>query len=225
MTSEPAPPVQVALPVQVAVTVWAHLPVLLAANALLLLAAVPSVAVGLGGGYLFAPLLAAVAVGPVWAGAVASADRMVRGDAVPLRVLATDLRAYAGRGLRLGLVAGAAGTATTGALAVLDADPRQRWLLIPLVADVSVLVLLLVAGFSAFSLTTTGGLRGWTLLRASLELAAAHRAATAGTLGLIVLAGLLVGWVPGTLAALPAPLAVYLSAWTFAAIRQQHETV
>ena len=208
------------LPAVVAGCVWSNLPVLLAMDAVLVVAAVPAVLLALSGGYLLAPLVAAALVGPVWAGTVATTDRIVRGDAPSVRMFVTELRRYARRGLALAVVAAVVATAAVATSATFAANPRERWLLVPYFVDLSVLTLLLVAGLSAFSLATSAGLRGWTLVRASLEVAAAHKLAAAGTVGLVILLGLLVGWLPGVAAVLPAPLAVYLSAWTSAAVRR-----
>ncbi len=206
------------LPAQVAALVWSNLPLLLVLDAVLALAAVPAVVAVLGGSYLVAPVLVGVTVIPVWTAVVAATDRMAAGDAVSLRTWAELFCRHAVRGLAIGLVVAAALTATLGALAVRAALPDLGWLVVPLVVDGSVCVLLAVAGLSAFSLATTGGLRGWTLLRASLELASTHKLATAGTVGLVVLLSFVVMWLPGAVAVVPAPMAVYLSVWTAAAL-------
>jgi hypothetical protein len=205
------------LPRVVATTVWTNLPLLLALDLCLAVAAVPTLATVLMGGYLLAPLVAAVTWCPLWAAVAAVSDRLVRGDAVSLAAVGTAVRRHAGRGLRLGIVAATAGTAFLGTVAILSVNPDQGWLLVPLAADGAVLVLLLLAGFTAFSLSTSGGLRGWVLVRAAPETVAANRMATAGTLALLLLLGGLVTWIPGAVAVLPAPLAVYLSAWTMTA--------
>jgi uncharacterized membrane protein YesL len=212
------------LPGQVAGLVWSNLPLLLALDAVLALAAVPAVVAVLGGGYLVAPVLAGVTVIPVWTAVVAATDRMALGDAVSLRTWARLFCRHALRGLAIGLVVAAALTATLGALAARAALPDVGWLALPLVVDGSVLVLLAVAGLSAFTLATTGGLRGWTLVRAALELASTHKLATAGTVGLLVLLAFLVMWLPGTAVVVPAPLAVYLSVWTAAAVGRHPES-
>jgi uncharacterized membrane protein YesL len=206
------------LPAQVAALVWANLPLLLVLDAVLALAAVPAGVAVLSGGYLVAPVLAGMIVVPVWTAVVAATDRMAAGDAVSLRTWARLFCRHAVRGLAFGLVAAAASTATLGALAARAVLPELGWLALPLIVDGSVLVLLAVAGLSVFSLATTGGLRGWTLFRAALELAATHKLATAGTVGLLVLLAFLVMWLPGSAVVLPAPLAVYLSVWTAAAV-------
>jgi uncharacterized membrane protein YesL len=84
--------------------------------------------------------------------------------------------------------------------------------------DGSVLALAFLAGFSVFSLATTGGLSGWSLWRASLETIVIGPVTTLGTVALLILLGFLVSWAPGFLPVLPAPLAVYLSGSTWATV-------
>ncbi|MEQ7125276.1 hypothetical protein ABN034_12215 [Actinopolymorpha sp. B11F2] len=112
---------------------------------------------------------------PLWAAMSAATDRLVRGDAGSLQAFAVAVRRYAGPGLRLGLAAGTAATAFRGTATVL---PDHRWLLVPHAADGAVMVVLLLAGLSAFSLTS-GGLRGWPLVRPASEAGATNRTMTA----------------------------------------------
>jgi hypothetical protein len=204
------------LPVRAAQAIWYNLPVLLAMDLVLLAGAVPAAALLFGGGSLLAPLVAALTLGPLWAGVVASADGMVRDEAIGVRAFANNVRRFARRGVAVSLLPAAVVTAIVGTLGLLEASPGSRWLFVPLFVDGSVATLLVVAGFSAFSLATTGGLGGWHLWRTSLAVAAAGPMATVGTLALLVLLGFLCGWAgPGLLPFLPAPFAVYLSAITW----------
>ena len=111
-----------------------------------------------------------------------------------------------------------AGIATVllGTLRILADHPHERWLLLPLFVDGSVATLALLGSFSAFSLATTGGLRGTALWRASLATAGRQPMTTLGTLALLTLGGVAIG-VAGPLvpALLVAPFAVYLSATTW----------
>jgi uncharacterized membrane protein YesL len=209
------------LPRQVATTVWANLPTLLVVDACVVVAAAPTVVMVLAGGYLLAPLVAALTLGPVWAAIAFTTDQMVRDEPVSLRAFAGALRRHAGRGIRLGAVAGTAATALLGTVASLAVNPGQRWLVVPLAADGAVLVLLVLAGFTAFSLTTSGRLRGWALLRAALEAVGTNPIPALGAVALLVLIGALVTWMPGTAAVVPAPFAVFCSAWTRAATKQR----
>jgi uncharacterized membrane protein YesL len=207
------------LPGQVAHAVWTNLPLLVVLDAVVVVAAVPTLVAVLSGGYLLAPAVAALTVVPAWAGVVAATDRLVAGDAVSWRTCAELLRRHARCGVALGSVAALVATAALGTLALIAANPGQLWLLLPLSADGIVAVLLVLAGLSVFSLATTAGLRGWTLVRSALELAGTHRMATAGSLALLILLGFAASWLPGLAAVVPAPLAVYLSACTAAAVQ------
>jgi uncharacterized membrane protein YesL len=206
------------LPVWVGKTIWSNLPLLLAMDAVIFIGAVPAVALFFGGGFLLAPLVGALTLGPLWAGTVASTDRMIRDEAVSLRTFAKKVRSHAARGVRVSLIPAIVITAILGTLAILETRPDARWLFIPLFVDASVLILVLLAGFSAFSLVTTGGLKGWTLWRTSFQVVAANPMTTLGTMALLVLLGLLVSRVPGLLLLLPAPFAVHLSASTWSTV-------
>lgn len=210
------------LPARVGEAIWSNLPLLLVMDGALFVAALPAAALFFFGGSLLAPLAAALALGPVWAGSVASADRMIRDEAVHVRDFAESVRQYAWRGISVSLVPAVVATAALGTLAILEST-GERWLLAPLFADGSVSILVFLAGFSVFSLATTGGLRGWALWRASLEVAAADPMATLGSVAILILLGFLVSVVPGILPVLPAPLAVYLSAATWATIERERE--
>jgi len=211
------------LPVWVGKTIWSNLPLLLAMDAVLFVGAVPAVTLFFGGSFLLAPLVGALTLGPLWAGTVASTDRMIRDEIVSLRTFAKMVRYHAGRGVRVSVIPAIVITAILGTLAILEARPDVRWLFIPLFVDASVLILVLLAGFSAVSLVTTGGLKGWTLWRTSLQVVAADPMITLGTMALLVLLGLLVSQVPGLLLLLPAPLAVHLSASTRLTVWRQED--
>jgi len=200
--------------------VWTHLPVLVVLNACVAVAAVPAVALVLVGGYLVAPLVAAFTLGPVWAVTIAMTDQMVRGQSLSWSSHRAVLWRHAMRGVRLGVVAAIASTAFLGTAALLAVNPGARWLLVPLTVDGCVAVILGLAGISAFTLTTTGGLRGWILLRASLEALGANPLPATGTVALLVAVGCLVAWLPSTAVVLPAVVAVYLSAWTLTAVQR-----
>jgi uncharacterized membrane protein YesL len=206
------------LPVWVGKTVWSNLPLLLAMDAVLFVGAVPAVALFFGGSFVLAPLVGILTLGPLWAGTIASTDCMIRDEAVSLRTFAKKVRHNAGRGVRVSAIPATVISAILGTLAILEAKPDARWLFVSLLVDGSVLTLVFLAGFSAFSLVTTGGLKGWTLWRTSFQVVAAHPMTTLGTMALLVLLGLLVSRVPGLLLLLPAPFAVHLSASTWSTV-------
>jgi hypothetical protein len=211
------------LPIWVGMTVWSNLPLLLVMDVALFVGAVPAVALFVGGGSLLAPLVGAITLGPLWAGVVAVADRMVRGEAVSLRIFVGNVRRHARSGIAVSLVPAVVVTAILGTLAILATRTEQLWLFVPLLVDSSVLILVLLAGLAVFSLGTTGGLRGWTLWRASLESVVVSPMTMLGTMGFLVLLGFLVSWAPGFLPVLPAPFAVYLAASTWATIWRWQE--
>jgi uncharacterized membrane protein YesL len=213
------------LPLRVAETAWSNLPLLLLMDAVLFVGAVPMIVLFAGGVFLLAPLAGALFLGPLWAGTVAATDLMVRDEAVSARDFLRAVRDHAGRGVAISTVPAAVATAALGALAVLETRPQALWVIAPLFVEGSLMVLVFLACFSAFSLATTGGLRGWTLWRASLELAAGNPLLTLGTVALLVLLGFLVSWLPGMLVVLPALLAVHLSASTWAVIWRCQENV
>lgn len=206
------------LPIQVGRAVWFNLPLLLVMDAALFVGAIPMITLFFGGGSVLAPLVGALTLGPLWAGTVATTDRMIRNEAVGLRTFAENVLRYAGHGVAVALVPAIILTSMLGTLMILDVGPDERWMFVLLLVDGSVLALAFLAGFSVFSLATTGGLSGWSLWRASLETVVIGPVSTLGTVALLILLGFLVSWAPGFLPVLPAPLAVYLSGSTWATV-------
>jgi hypothetical protein len=199
------------LPALVGRTVWANLPLLLVVDVLVVLAALPAVAVALAGWPLFAPLVAGALVGPAWAAAVSVAGALLREDSVGARQLPSAFRRHGPAGLRIGLLVGAVATIAAGTLTMWDANPERTWLLVPLFVDGSVLALLAVGCLFAFPLAESG-LRGRDLWLGALRLAAGRPYVTAGLVALVALAGLAVSWLPLLAVVLPGPFAVYVAA-------------
>lgn len=192
--------------------IWANLPVLLVADLVLTVAAVPALGLFLAGGEILVPLVAGLCLGPVWAATVAITDSLIRDGDASVRDLVRELARFGIRGVRLGGVAGAVGTIGLGTLTLYQANPEHGWLLLPLFVDGTVVTLTLLAGFFAFSLACTYGKRGWELLGCSLGMVAANPLVATGTVALCVLLGLVVQLVPSIVVVLPAMLATYLSA-------------
>lgn len=189
-------------PANVLRTVWAHLPLLLVIDLVVVLACVPGALVALVWP-VAAPLIFGAVVGPVWAGALSVAGALVRDEPWSVR---NGLA-----GLRIGLVCGAVAAVAVGTLTLWNANPERTWLLGPLFVDGTVLILLAVASLSVFTLAECG-LRGWNLWLTAWRLAARQPLVTAGTVALVVLAGLAVSWLPAIAVVLPGPFAVYLAA-------------
>lgn len=200
----------------VAAAIRANLPLLLVLDTALLLVAVPALIVVAGGAPLVAPPLAALTLGPFWAATIATTDRLwLDGDASAVTFL-RSLRRYAVRGVAVALVPAGIAILLLGTLRILADQPHARWLLLPLCADGSVAVLTLLASFAAFSLATTGGLRGRTLWLAALATVARQPMTAFGGVAIIAL-GLVAVTVIGPLvpALLVAPFALFLSATTW----------
>jgi uncharacterized membrane protein YesL len=215
------------LPVWVGRTIWDNLFLLLVMDAVLFVGAIPTIVLSFTGGFLLAPLLAALTLGPLWAGTIAVTDRLIQDEAVSLRKFAKSVRCHARHGITVSVVPALVVTGALAALAVLQVRPNEKWLFIPLFVSGSVSTLVFLAGLSAFSLATTGNLRGQTLWRVSIMVVVTSPVITLGTLGIFVVMGFLVSWVPGLLPLFPALLAVHLSAYTWEAIsrwkeREQH---
>jgi uncharacterized membrane protein YesL len=211
------------LPIQVGRAVWSNLPLLLVMDAALFVGAIPVIALFFGGGSVLAPLVGALTLGPLWAGTVATTDRMIRDEAAGLQTFAENALRYARQGVVVALVPAIILTSMLGTLAILDLRPDERWMFVLLLVDGSMLALASLAGLSVFSLATTGGLSGWTLWRASLETVVVGPVTTLGTVALLILLGFLISWAPGFLPVLPTVLAVYLSAATWATVERWRE--
>lgn len=210
-------------PIWVGRTIWDNLFLLLVMDAVLFVGAVPAISLFFTGGFLLAPLLAALTLGPLWAGTIAVTDRLIQDEAVSLRKFAQNVRCYARHGITVSMIPALVVTAPLATLTILQARPNEQWLFIPLFVSSTVSTLVFLAGFSVFSLATTGNLRGRALWRVSIALVVANPVITLGTVGIFVVVGFLVSWVPGLLPLLPALLAVYLSAYTWGTISRWKE--
>lgn len=205
------------LPIWVGRTIWDNLFLLLAMDAVLFVGAIPAIALSFTGGFLLAPLSAALTLGPLWAGTVAVTDRLIQDEVVSLRKYAKHVYCYARRGVAVSMVPAFVATAPLAALTILQVRPNERWLFIPLFVSGTVSTLVFLAAFSAFSLATTGNLRGQALWRESLAIVVTSPVITLGTVGILVIMGFLVSLVPGLLPVFPALLAVHLSAYAWGA--------
>jgi len=198
------------LPLHVFTTIRANLGLLLFIDAALSIATLPVIATVWAGGYLMAPVVAMLLVGPFWMGAVAVTDDLARDTvASPWNYLRL-VRRHAARSIGISLAPAAVAVILLGTLDVFSAHPDKKWLAIPLFADCSVAVLVVIACFSAYSLGAIG-LRGRSLWAAALTRAASRPAATAGSFALVILIGLAIVRLTPLAALLAAPFAVLLS--------------
>lgn len=201
---------------ELAGAIWSNLTTLLIIDSLLLVAAVPVVLLALAGVWVLAPLVAVVTLGPLWAATIVVADRLNQGDDASIRTFARMVGRHGRTGAAVSAVPGLAAAALLGTVNLLAAHPAERWLLLPLFVDGSVVTLALLATFSAYSLATTGGMTGIALWRGSLANAAASPLTTFASLALLVLV-----WLGSTVfgpivpVLLAAPLALFLSATTW----------
>lgn len=211
------------LPIWVGRTIWDNLFLLLVMDVVLFVGAIPAVVLSFTSGFLLAPLLAALTLGPLWAGTIAVTDRLIQDEAVSLRKYAKHVRCYAWRGVAVSMVPAFVATALLAALAVLQVRPNEQWIFVPLFVSGTASTLVFLAAFSAFSLATTGNLRGQSLWRVSLAAVVTSPIVTLGTVGILVIMGFLVSLLPGLLPVFPALLAVHLSAYTWGAVSHWKE--
>ena len=188
-------------PRRFAATLWGDLPLLLALDLILVVAAIPPLLVIAAGAVPLAPILAAFTLGPVWAAATAALGRILDGDAVPARAIPGLIRRHARSGVAVAIVPAAALTAGLGTLAILAAHPGQRWLLVPLFVDGSVAVLALLGAVTAVPLANEPGRRGRALWGAALGRVAATPVPVVGVAAVVVRA-----WVGGRVVGPVAPV-------------------
>jgi hypothetical protein len=196
--------------------IWERLPALLMLDIAVLLAAAPVAMLALGGAPLAAIAIATLVTGPIWAGVVATVDRMVADEAVSILAYPGIVRSHAPSGVAISAVPAAVAAMLLGGVMA-----PESWSAMPLLAGCSLAVIVLAASTAAYSLGTTGGLRGWPLWRAAIAVAAASPVATCGLIGLAVVLALLatqLGLV--VLMVAPAPFAVVCSALTWATVER-----
>ncbi len=146
---------------------WHELPLLAATGALICTASAVVLLLSPG---LSPPslLLAAFAIAPIWAAAIATTDAVVQEDRGGVALLLKNLRRHAPAGLEVGVV-----PAVVIALALLNWQLYSGPLFaLPLALSGCASVLLLLASCYAFSLRVTSGLRGKTLWFTALHLVA-----------------------------------------------------
>jgi len=200
---------------RVAKLVWDHLPLCLGADLALCLAAVPAVAVWLLGLSLLAPWVAALTLGPVWMATSALALSLVTGESVTWRSWCKVLTGQWRATVSLSAVPALVATIFIGTWQILVAHPHLTWLYLPLFADGCAATFVVLASLSAFSVSTSRGLRGWTLWKVSLAVTTLRPGKMLGTLALFLGLGVLLTICnAGLLPVLFAPLAVCLAALT-----------
>lgn len=192
--------------------IWQHLLLILCADVLLLLAALPVFAVWLLGLSVPAIWIAALTLGPVWAGISACANRLVDGEELSARALFGETRRHWRAGVAISALPALVATLLLGTLSILAAYPRMSWLYLPLLIDVCLAILVGLACLSAYPLVVARQLRGWRLWKVALAVTMLRPANLLATLALFVGAGLVLFWFnAGLLPLLCAPLAVCLA--------------
>ena len=209
-----------ASPPAIAVLIWRNLPLLVAIDALILLAVLPAAGLAVSGHVAAAPLAAALFVGPLWAATVATTDELLRQRVVSLGLVLGNLGRHARTGISVGLPPAVLASLTVLTMQVLAAGPKQPWLLVPLFLDGCAATVVILAQPALFSLATASRLRGAALWKAALGVAALRPSTIIGLLAIALLLWLIVAVSggPGLLLFVPAPLAVYFSATTSAAL-------
>lgn len=197
---------------------WHNLALLLALNAVFVIAAIPT---GIAAMIWLpsAPAVAMVTLGPVWATMTAVTDQLTAGRVRKIRDLPGLFRRHGLTGiataLPLGLIA-------TGLLLTLTSySVMSTWTGLGVAAVLAVaMIFVAVLTPPAFCVATTAGVRGWRRWRAAAAVAGARPLFTLGSVALVVVLGVLldslgVGVRMGILVLLPAPLAMYASAITW----------
>ena len=201
--------------------VWDNLPLLVAMDMLLAITALPAALIAFLAGGLFAPIVAALTIGPVWAGCIATTDQMLHAEETSPGILLRNIRSHVRSGIGVSLAPAAIFTVILATLRIYDAHPSQTWLLLPLYIDGCVAVAILLAQPAIFSIVTRTQLRGRGLWAASLGVVAASPMIVVGLVAFAIVVWLLVRISgPAVLLLMPAPLAIYLSAATWSVIKR-----
>lgn len=201
------------LPVRMVKIMRDHLALLLLADLALGLVALPAAILWIVGLIWLVPWIAVLTLAPVWAATSAVANSLVRGETVTWRDFLQAIRRHWRVSIGVSALPALVVTLFMGTWLILQANPHETWLMIPLFADGFVATCLAIACLSAFSLATSRPLRGWRLWRTALAMTTLRAGALLGTLAIFVALGLLLAWLNiGLVPLLPAPLAVCLAA-------------
>jgi hypothetical protein len=192
--------------------IWKHLWLLIVIDVVFILALVPGLIVALGVSPLLGPMILALFIGPVWAGAISLADSIVRKEDVSVFLFLKNIRRHAVTGIKVSILPCLMAMIIIGTLMLLEANSGETWMIVPLVADGSMAILISLASLLVFSLATNLKLRGKALWLTSFGIVASHPIIILGTIILLLSIGLIVFLSgPAILPFLPAPFAVYLS--------------
>lgn len=214
--ADTAPLADVPFLVRSAVLIWAHLALLIFADLLLYLAALPAIVVWVLGFPLLAPWVLVLTLGPIWISVSASANRLVAGEEVTWRDLLTSIRQYWLLGIRISAVPAVIASAFLGTCIILENYPQASWLYLPSFIDGCITTLGVLVSLTAFSLALSHALSGWTLWKVSLAVTRLQLGKLLGTLALFTGLGVLVVVVFnfGLLPFLCAPLIICLTVLT-----------
>ncbi len=194
-------------------TIWHNLPLELAINVTIVLAALPAAVVAVTVSPLVAVPVAALCLGPLWMAALAVSLDLLDERAVAYGDFVRAVRQQAGRGWALAFVPAAVWTAAGGTLIILANYPSEGWLVVPLSIDGALVILLGLATLYTFPLAALTSLRGRRLWVGALDCVAAVPSITLSSVLVVIVIGALTAMVgPGVLVAWPAPLAIYLAA-------------
>lgn len=168
---------------------WSELPLMATINLLLGLggAAVAVTAVSV---ILLSPLVAALLLGPLWIGAVATCDRLLAGETPGIGDLFAEMRRRARTGIALAFLPAAVATVLLGSLAILNASDSARWMLFPIAVDILVLATLGCGCITVFPLAVGTELRGRERWIVAVALAGRRLTATLGLIAAVVLLAL-----------------------------------
>jgi hypothetical protein len=175
--------------VQLGKAIWAEMPLMMAANLLLTIVLSVSVVIGLTIPPL-GPILAAVAVAPVWLGTVAICDLVLNGDGPGFVDLLRQIRLRARTAITISVAPAVVAVILVLSLGLLGEHSDQQWLWGPIAIDAVVLSVLMLGTFTIFPLALWSTLTGRARWVEALALAGKHLVATLGMAALVVLLGI-----------------------------------
>jgi hypothetical protein len=205
--------------VHVGRSIWDNLPQLLFASVLLMIAAYPALFLATGTLWPLAWPVFMLCAGPVWIGIIAASGRLLDGDALTLRAMLALIRRQARTGIIISIVPALVGLALAGSWSLVDRNPGDEWLVVPLLLGIGFSIVVCVSLVGIFTIATERGLSGMDLWLASVGVAISQPVPVLGTLTLFgVVIWITAVFGPVALIAL-APLAVLCSAITRDAIQ------
>jgi len=204
--------------------IWDNLPLLIIGDVIFMVFCVPWFIFFLAGLNMLS-LWCIVLINPAFAGLMYLAGKIAKGKACNIKDLFFGIYRFFRRALIIGLLTVFLLFVTIWTFKLIEANPEQRWLIIPWVFQLSCLIFMGVLHVHIFPIMTLYDADLKTVFISSIALAVKYKLHTIGMVSLIILMALLIRliWI-GLIIVVPGVLAVFMSNLTLLLMRKyQHK--